>query len=266
MTSQDQAPGPARSPAALTMQAIDPLQQGLALFHAAAPDYRRAAGWFKASAQAGNRDGIAMFGLCQLEGLGLKADPVEARALLERAAAAGSTIGRFQLGRALLTGRGGPVDEARGVSAYLAAAAMGHAEATLNLANCLYAGVGCLPDRLAAKALYLRSRVLGCQLRVQGVRLRRRELKAVRTLALRFADPNRLVFLFGERQRELSLLQAATQPALPQPRPRGGQPATARRWRQAGRLAVGMVAAMAGTLKQYLRPTSRDAGPTTLSF
>jgi hypothetical protein len=29
---------------------------------------------------------------------------------------------------------------------------------------------------------------------------------------------------------------------------------------------VGVVAAMAGTLKQYLRPASRDAGPTTLSF
>jgi hypothetical protein len=262
MTSPDQAPGPA----ALTTPAIDPLQQGLALFHAAKPDYRRAAGWFLAAAQAGDNDGLAMFGLCQLEGLGLPANPVEARALLERAAAGGSAIGRFQFGRVLLTGRGGPVDEARGVAAYLSAAAMGHAEATLNLANCLYAGVGCLPDRLAAKALYLRSRALGCQLRVQGVRLRRRELKAVRTLALRFADPNRLIFLFGERQRELSLLQGQTQPATLQSRARGGQAAAARHWRQAGRLAVGVVAAMAGTLKQYLRPASRDAGPTTLSF
>jgi hypothetical protein len=265
MTFQDPAPGPTRSPAALTTPAIDPLQQGLALFHATTPDYRRAAGWFQVAAQAGDTDGLAMFGLCQLEGLGLPANAVEARALLERAAAGGSAIGRFQFGRALLTGRGGPADEARGVAAYLAAAAMGHAEATLNLANCLYAGVGCLPDRLAAKALYLRSRTLGCQLRVQGVRLQRRELKAVRTLAQRFADPNRLICLFGERQRQLSLLQAPTQPA-PLQRSRAGQAAAALRWRQAGRLAVGVVAAMAGTLKQYLRPASRDAGPTTLSF
>lgn len=245
-------------PAALP--SINPLQHGLALFHATPPDHARAASWFRAAADAGDADGLAMLGLCQLEGLGLPADPVQARPLLELAAARGSAIGHFQLGRALLTARGGPCDEERGLLAYLAAAARGHAEAAFNLANCLHAGVGCLPDRLAAKALYLRSRALGCPLRPQGVLVQRRELTAVRTLAQRFADPDRLVYLVRERQQELALAQA-----IAQPRPSGGRaaaPARLKPWR----LAAGVVAAMAGTVGQYLRPGSGDAGPTTINF
>ena len=260
MNSRHQGLGPTPPAAALTTQPVNPLQHGMALFHATPPDYPRAVGWFRAAAEGGDGDGLAMLGLCQLEGLGLPADAVQARALLERAAARGSAIGRFQFGRVLMTGRGGPADEARGLSAYLAAAALGHAEATFNLANCLYAGVGGLPDRLAAKALYLRSRTLGCALRPQGVRVQRRELKAVRTLALRFADPNRLLFLVQERQQELALVQAVAQN-----RPGPGRAATAAR-PKALRLATGVMAAMAGTLGQYLRPTSRDAGPTTMNF
>ena len=250
---------------ALTTPAINPLQQGLALFHAPAPDYTLAVGWFRAAAETEDRDALAMLGLCQLEGLGMAADPVQARALLERAAARGSVIGRFQLGRALMTGRGGPADETRGLSAYVAAAAKGHAEASFNLANCLHAGVGCLPDRLAAKALYLRARTLGCTLRPQGVRVQQRELKAVRALAQRFADPSRLIFLIQERQHELTLVQAL---ATAQPRDGRGEDGTTRprAFRQVGRLAAGVMVAMAGTLSQYVRPTSRDAGPTTLTF
>lgn len=239
------------------------MQHGLALFHAPQPDHARAVAWFRAAADAGDADGLAMLGLCQLEGLGMAADATRARALLEMAAARSSAIGRFQLGRALMMGRGGPVDEEGGLSAYIAAAAMGHAEACFNLANCLYAGVGCLPDRLAAKALYLRSRLLGCTLRPQGVRVQQRELKAVRTLSLRFADPQRLVFLLRERQQELALVHAVARPR----RPRAAADSAPRRWQEAGRLAVGIVAAVAGTLGQYLRsPASRDAGPTTVNF
>lgn len=248
--------------AALTTPPVNPLQHGLALFHATPPDCARAVGWFRAAAEGGDGDGLAMLGLCQLEGLGLPADAVQARTLLENAAALGSAIGHFQLGRVLMTGRGGPADEARGLSAYVAAAALGHAEATFNLANCLYAGVGCLPDRLAAKALYLRSRTLGCTLRPQGVLVQRRELKAVRTLALRFADPRRLAFLIGERQQELALVQAVVQPRIEQRR-KASKPQPLR---EAGRLAAGVVAAMVGTLGHYLRPPSRDAGPTTINF
>ncbi|MFG6414931.1 tetratricopeptide repeat protein [Roseateles sp. DC23W] len=239
--------------------AVNPLQLGLTLLHATPPDYRRALGWFRAAAETADSDGVAMLGLCQLEGLGMPADPVQARALLERAASNGSAIGHFQLGRVLMTGRGGPADEDRGLSAYVAAAALGHAEATFNLANCLFAGVGCLPDRLAAKALYLRSRTLGSQLRPQGVLVHRRELKAVRALAMRFSDPHRLVFLLNERQQELALVQAVVQP-------RRRRAERTQRWQLAGRMAAGVMVAMAGTVGQYLRPTSRDAGPTTLTF
>ncbi|CAM4135307.1 tetratricopeptide repeat protein [Roseateles saccharophilus] len=264
MNCRDPGPGLTLPAAALATPPIDPLQQALALFHATPPDYRRAVGWFRAAAESGSSDGLAMLGLCQLEGLGMAADAVAARTLLERAAALGSAIGRFQLGRMLMTGRGGPADEAAGLSAYVAAAALGHAEASFNLANCLYAGVGCLPDRLAAKALYLRSRTLGCTLRPQGVLVQQRELKAVRTLALRFADPNRLVFLVQERQQELALVQAVVQPRNRAPRDAVAKKPKA--LRQAGLLAAGVVAAMAGTLGQYLRPASRDAGPTTINF
>jgi TPR repeat protein len=257
---------PAAAPldaAPLTATAVDPLQQGLALFHATPPDYARAVGWFQAAAQSGSADGMAMLGLCQLEGLGMPADPVQARELFRTAAGRRSAIGRFQLGRVLMTGRGGPADEAAGLTAYVAAASMGHPEATFNLANCLFAGVGCLPDRLAAKALYLRARNLGCTLRPHGVLVRRRELKAVRVLAQRFADPNRMFFLVQERQQELALVHAVAQP-----RKAAARPAAARQrpLRQAGRVAAGVVAAMAGTLGQLLRPPSRDAGPTTLNF
>lgn len=261
MNSRDPGLAPTL-PATFDATAVNPLQHGLELFHAVAPDYARAAGWFRAAADAGDGDGLAMLGLCQLEGLGMPADAVEGRRLLEMSAARGSAIGRFQFGRALMTGRGGPADEERGLSAYVAASAMGHAEACFNLANCLFAGVGCLPDRLAAKALYLRARNLGCTLRPQGVRVQQRELKVVRTLSLRFADPNRLIFLIQERQQELALVHAVAQPS--QPRKPGA--AQSRRWRKAGHLAAGVMAAMAGTLGHYLRPTSRDAGPTTVNF
>lgn len=254
-------PVPSLAAVALNTPPVDPLQHGLALFHATPPEYARAVGWFRAASEAGDGDGMAMLGLCLLEGLGTPADAVQARELFRKAAARRSALGRFQLGRVLMTGRGGPADESAGLTAYVAAASMGHAEATFNLANCLFAGVGCLPDRLAAKALYLRARNLGCTLRPQGVLVRRRELKIVRVLAQRFADPNRLFFLVQERQQELALVQAAAQTAAGPLRV--GKP---RRLRTAGRVAAGVMAAMAGTLGQYLRPPSRDAGPTTLSF
>lgn len=264
MNARDPGFGPSTITAVIDTPPVDPVQQGLTWFHASPPDYARAVGWFRAAAEVDDGDGLAMLGLCRLEGLGLRADPAKARTLLERAAARGSAIGHFQLGRAWLTGRGGPADEQRGLSSYIAAAALGHAEATFNLANCLHAGVGCLPDRLAAKALYLRARHLGCSLRPQGVQVRQRELKAVRALARRFADPKRLGFLLQERQQELTLVQAMVQPALDaRPASRSEQAA---RWQRAGYLAAGVMAAMAGTLGGYLRRPSRDAGPTRLDF
>ncbi|KQW44660.1 MULTISPECIES: tetratricopeptide repeat protein [unclassified Roseateles] len=251
---------PTPATAAINAEPVNALQHGLTLFHATPPDYARAAGWFRAAADAGDADGLAMLGLCQLEGLGLPADAVQARSLLQQAAARRSAIGRFQLGRVLMTGRGGPADEAAGLTAYVTAAALGHAEATFNLANCLHAGVGCLPDRLAAKSLYLRARALGCSLSPQGIRVRRHELKAVRALAQRFADPNRMFFLVQERQQELALVHAIAQPGAGRERPEAAAKP------KALHLAAGVVVAMAGTLGQFLRRSPRDAGPTTINF
>ena len=265
MNLLDLSPNPTPPAVAINGHPIDPLEHGMALFQATPPDYERAVGWFRAAADSGDKDALAMLGLCQLEGLGMPADATQARLLLQQAAARRSAIGRFQLGRVLMTGRGGPADEAAGLTAYVTAAAMGHAEATFNLANCLHAGVGCLPDRLAAKSLYLRSRALGCTLSPRGVRVRRHELKAVRALAQRFADPNRMFFLVQERQQELALVHAIAQPRATPPRV-GATVAKPETLRQAGRLAAGVVAAMAGTLSQYLRRAPRDAGPTTINF
>lgn len=258
-------PDPTLATLAINARPIDPFEQGMALFHATPPDYERAVGWFRAAADSGDKDGLAMLGLCQLEGLGMPADAAQARPLLQQAAARRSAIGRFQLGRVLMMGRGGPADEAAGLTAYVTAAAMGHAEATFNLANCLHAGVGCLPDRLAAKSLYLRARALGCTLRPQGVRVRRHELKVVRALAQRFADPNRMFFLVQERQQELALVHAIAQPEPERSRV-GVTAARPQALQRAGRLAAGVMAAMAGTLGQYLRRAPRDAGPTTINF
>lgn len=257
------APPPAPSPAP---QSDSPralaLQQGLAAFYAQPPDHAGAVRCFRAAAEAGSDEALAMLGLCLLEGLGVAADPVRARELLERAAAKGSRTARFQLGRALVTGRGGPVDERRGLAAYLSAAALGHAEAMFNLASCMHAGVGCLPDRLAAKALYLRARTLGCPLQPRGVLVRQRELKAVRALARRFEDPDRLLVLVRDRQQQLVLLHEVARPSL---RPAAvAAPETGRRPRL-GTLALGVMAALMGTVGELLRTRSPDAGPTTLS-
>lgn len=257
MNLQDLGPSPTVAPV------MTPYEQGLALFHAAPPDYEGAVGYFRAAADKGHGDGLAMLGLCQLEGLGMPADAAQARQLLKQAAVRRSALGRFQLGRVLMTGRGGEADEAAGLTAYVTAAAMGHAEATFNLANCLFAGVGCLPDRLAAKSLFLRARALGCPLRPRGVLVKRSELKAVSALAQRFADPNRMFFLVQERQQALAQAHAAAQA-------QGARQACDEQargaLRNAGRLAAGVVAAVAGTLGHYLRPASRDAGPTRADY
>lgn len=240
------------------------LQQGLTMFYAQPPDHAAAVGFFRAAAEAGSNEGLAMLGLCLLEGLGLTSDPVQARELLEKAAAKGSRTARFQLGRALVTGRGGPVDERRGLAAYLSAAAMGHAEAMFNLASCLHAGVGCLPDRLAAKALYLRARTLGCALQPRGVVVHQRDLKAVRALARRFEDPDRLLVLVRDRQQRLTLMHEAARPALGPIQSTGAGRSAKQPRPRLGALALGVMAALAGTVGELLRARSPDAGPTTL--
>lgn len=187
-------------------QRLDPLGEGLMHLRAPEPDHEQAVYWFRVAAEAGDAEGLALLAFCQLEGLGLPHNPIEARERLERACAKGSITAQFHLGRMLVAGWGGPPDATRGVALYTAAAAQGHADATFNLAACLDAGWGCQPDRLAAKALFLRARMLGCPLKAPGLRVRQRELDAVRDLARRFGRSDDLAALLQERQTEIALM------------------------------------------------------------
>ena len=192
----------------------DPIGQGLLYFNAPEPDHEQAVYWFTQAAEAGDVEGLALLAFCQLEGLGLPRDVVEARVRLEAAAAQGSLLAQFHLGRALVSGWGGEPDAARGVALYQAAAARGHADATFNLAACLDAGWGCQPDRLAAKALFLRARALGSPLKAPGLRIRQRELSLVRDLARRLEDGTALAPVLAERQQDIAhRLEIAREPA-----------------------------------------------------
>lgn len=240
-----------------------PLDIGLMHLRAAEPDHAQAVYWLRIAAQAadaGGAEALALLAWCQLEGLGLPRDPALARAGLEQAAARGSLTAQFHLARALLGGWGGAPDPARGFALYAGAALQGHADATFNLAACLDAGWGCQPDRLAAKALFLRARALGCRLRAPGLRIRQRELPAVRELARRLALDDALPHVIEERQREIVLMQQLTQIPRRRPRPQRTGPAGGAAF--LARLAD----ALAGLFGWRGRGgVPHDAGPTSIA-
>ncbi len=249
--------------------ATAPLNEGLAYLSAAEPDHEQAVYWFRVAADAGSAEALALLAYCQLEGLGLPRDPEQARIRLEHACTSGSVTAQFHLGRALVAGWGGAPDAARGVALYTLAAAQGHADASFNLASCLDAGWGCQPDRLAAKALFLRARALGSPLKAPGLRIRQRELGAVRDLARRFEVGSELGRLIEERQHEIALMQELvrhpgrrkrTRPAGSSPR----QPLA----RLAGIAIVigGVAGAVAGLFGwRGRRAVPHDAGPTSIA-
>jgi TPR repeat protein len=245
---------------------LDPLIEGLRHFRATEPDHEQAVYWFRIAAQADDPEGMAMLALCQLEGLGLPRDPVQAREGMERASAADSLTAKFHLGRILVAGWGGDPDAPRGVALYIAAAAQGHADATFNLASCLDAGWGCQPDKLAAKALFMRARAMGSPLRAPGVRIRQRELDAVRDLARRLECGTDLPRLIEERQHEVALLLE-----LPKRPPRQTLFSTQQRerfMRATGLTAVvaGLAAALAGLLGwRQGQALAHDSGPTSIA-
>lgn len=186
------------------------------------PDFEQAAYWFQRSAEADDPCGACMLGVCLLEGEGLPRDTVRARYWLERSlkfAGTEATSGSlFQLGRMLVAGWGGPADPQRGVQLYLLASAQGHADAIFNLASCLDAGYGCAPDPVAAKALFLRARALGSPLRAPGLRVSRREVETVRTLARRFVNAADIPARLDERRVERELARALrARPAAQRP-------------------------------------------------
>jgi hypothetical protein len=242
---------------------LAPLQAGMAHFDAPEPDHEQAVYWFGIAADAGDAEGLAMLALCQLEGLGLPRAPVQARAGLEQAAAQGSLNGQFHLGRMLVAGWGGAPDPARGIALYTAAAAQGHAGACFNLATCLNAGWGCQPDRLAAKALFLRARALDGTLKSPRLRVRQRELNAVRELARRF-ERGELAQAIEERQREIALMHELL--LRPRRKPRLARSGRQQPWRLAriGRFLAGLARTLRGWFG-WRAPLSHDSGPTSIA-
>lgn len=240
-----------------------PLDEGRLHFDAAEPDHAQAVHWFELAAEAGDAEGLAMLALCQLEGLGLPRDTVHARERLEQAAARGSATGQYHLGRALVAGWGGPPDAARAVALYVAAAAQGHADACFNLGACLDAGWGCQPDRLAAKALFLRARALGSPLKAPGVRVRQRELDALRELARRL-DSGELADVIDKRQHEIALMQTLKRQRRRTPRPR--VPHRTGTGTGAGSVAGALAAAVLGLFGWRAgAPLAHDSGPTSIA-
>ncbi|MDR7272498.1 TPR repeat protein [Pelomonas saccharophila] len=245
---------------------LDPLMEGLLHFRAPEPDHEQAVYWFRVAADAGDAEGMAMLAFCQLEGTGLPRDPEQARERLERASAEGSLTAKFHLGRILVAGWGGAPDAPRGVALYTAAAAMGHADATFNLASCLEAGWGCQPDRLAAKALYLRARAMGSPLKAPGLRIRERELDAVRELARRLESGSELARIIEERQHEIMLIHDLAE------NPKRKAMLSARQRRRLLHLAsitaviAGIAAALAGLFGwRNNHPLAHDSGPTSIA-
>lgn len=246
---------------------IDPLSQGLQHLHAPEPDAAQAVHWFRVAAETGDNEGLAQLAFCQLEGLGLPRDVVAARALLETAAAAGSLSAQFHLGRALVSGWGGAPDAHRGVALYTAAAARGHADATFNLACCLEAGWGCQPDRLAAKALFLRARALGSPLKAPGLRIRQRELGAVRDLARRLEDPAGFARALDERQQEIARVHDLRhQPARQAMLHRQRRHRLLAQFTRIASVAAGLGALLAALVDwRGTRTFAHDSGPTSIA-
>ena len=245
---------------------LDPLEEGLAHFHAPEPDHEQAVYWFRIAADSGSAEGLAMLAFCQLDGLGLPRDTVQARQYLERAAAQGSATAQFHLGRALVAGWGGAPDPTRAFALYTAAAAQGHADATFNLASCLDAGWGCQPDRHGAKALFLRARALGSPLKAPGLRVRQRELDTVRDLARRFEQAGELAHLIEERQHEIALMHELVRRPRRRPRLSPEQRHRLLRLAGAGAVIAGLAAALAGWFGWRAgQPLAHDAGPTSIA-
>lgn len=244
---------------------LDPLMEGLTHFRAAEPDHEQAVYWFRVAGDAGDAEGLAMLALCQLEGLGLPRDPVQARARMETASADGSLTAKFHLGRILLSGWGGDPDAPRGVALYTTAAGMGHADATFNLASCLEAGWGCQPDPLAAKALYLRARAMGSPLKAPGLRIRERELDAVRELARRLEQGSEMARILEERQHEIMLIHDLAENPKRKAMLSARQRRRLLRVASIGALIAGLVAALAGVIGwRPGQPLAHDAGPTSI--
>jgi TPR repeat protein len=125
-----------------------------------AKDQDQARKLFERAAEAGNPRGATNLAALSSSG-GAPSDPVEARALLSRAAATNSAEAQFQLGVMMAEGTGGPKDDVAARALFEKAAAQGHAEALDWMGNFAESGRGGPQDSSAAKAYYEKAAALG---------------------------------------------------------------------------------------------------------
>jgi uncharacterized protein len=125
-----------------------------------AKDQDQARKLFERAAAGGNSRGATSLAALVTSG-GTPSDPVEARAILEKAAEANSAEAQFQLGVMDAEGTGGPKDDVAARALFEKAAAQGHAQAMDWAGNFAEKGRGGPANNDAAKAYYQQAAALG---------------------------------------------------------------------------------------------------------
>jgi TPR repeat protein len=123
-----------------------------------ARDLAQARQLFERAAEAGNPRGVT--NLAALSG-GTPSDPIEARAMLSKAAEANSAEAQYRLGMMFAEGAGGPKDDVAARALFEKAAAQNHPEALEWLGAFAQLGRGGPQDLNAAKAYYAKAAALG---------------------------------------------------------------------------------------------------------
>ena len=125
-----------------------------------AKDQDQARKLFERAAAGGNPRGATSLAAL-FTGGGTPSDPVEARAMLEKAADANSAEAQFQLGVMYAEGTGGPKDDGAARALFEKAAAQGHAQALDWAGNFAENGRGGPANKDAAKTFYQQAAALG---------------------------------------------------------------------------------------------------------
>lgn len=115
---------------------------------------------FARAAQGGNPRGAVNLAALSAD-VGGASDPVEARAMLAKAAETNAAEAQFQLGLMMADGVGGPKDDIAARGLFEKAAAQGHAGALDWMGNFAESGRGGPEDKNAAKSYYEKAAALG---------------------------------------------------------------------------------------------------------
>ncbi len=115
---------------------------------------------FARAAQGGNPRGAVNLAALSADAGGAS-DPVEARAMLAKAAETNAAEAQFQLGLMMANGVGGPKDDIAARGLFEKAAAQGHAGALDWMGNFAESGRGGPEDKNAAKSYYEKAAALG---------------------------------------------------------------------------------------------------------